>query len=63
MGRTPRIEFIDMPESLSRQYQNYTQADMSKLRGAGFDLPATPLEAGAPATLTGVSDSESPDLP
>ncbi len=30
MGRKPVIEYIDMPESLGNQYQNYTQADMGK---------------------------------
>jgi len=63
MGREPRITFIDMPAELSRQYQNYTQADMSKLRQAGFNMPPTPLEAGVATTLASVRDSDSPDLP
>jgi len=42
----PQIEFIEMPASLSKQYQNYTQADMSKLRAAGYDAPSTSLEEG-----------------
>jgi ADP-L-glycero-D-manno-heptose 6-epimerase len=46
MGRTPCIRYIDMPASLSPQYQNYTQADMSKLRAAGFAQPPTALEDG-----------------
>lgn len=36
-GREPSIEFVPMPEALTRQYQNYTQADMSKLRDAGYE--------------------------
>lgn len=28
----PRIEYIDMPEDLAKQYQNYTCADMNKLQ-------------------------------
>lgn len=31
------IEFIDMPENLIRQYQNFTQADITKLLKAGYD--------------------------
>jgi ADP-L-glycero-D-manno-heptose 6-epimerase len=46
LGREPRIEFVDMPAGLAKQYQNYTQAAMTKLRGAGFAQPATTLEQG-----------------
>jgi ADP-L-glycero-D-manno-heptose 6-epimerase len=31
LGKEPRIEYIDMPPGLSKQYQNYTCADMNKL--------------------------------
>lgn len=31
MGKEPNINYIDMPDSLVNQYQNYTQADMEKL--------------------------------
>lgn len=51
LDREPRIRFIDMPQELGAQYQNYTQADMSKLREAGCDLPATTLEDGVGRTL------------
>lgn len=44
MGRSPEIEYIDMPESLRNQYQYFTQADGAKLRSAGYDRPFTPLE-------------------
>lgn len=30
MSKTPNVEFIDMPKEISKQYQNYTVADMSK---------------------------------
>jgi ADP-L-glycero-D-manno-heptose 6-epimerase len=43
LGRPPRIEFIDMPESLRNQYQYYTRADISKLRSSGYARPVTPL--------------------
>jgi ADP-L-glycero-D-manno-heptose 6-epimerase len=43
LGREPRIEFIDMPETLRAKYQYFTQADISKLRASGYDRPVTPL--------------------
>lgn len=44
LGKTPNIEFIDMPESLREQYQYHTCADISKLRETGYDAPTTSLE-------------------
>ena len=32
MGRDVQIEYVDMPDHLRHQYQNYTQADMQTLR-------------------------------
>jgi ADP-L-glycero-D-manno-heptose 6-epimerase len=46
LGRESRITFIDMPADLAKQYQNYTKAELGKLRGVGCDMPATSLEAG-----------------
>jgi ADP-L-glycero-D-manno-heptose 6-epimerase len=40
----PNIEFIDMPEEIRDKYQYWTQADISKLRKAGFEREFTPLE-------------------
>jgi ADP-L-glycero-D-manno-heptose 6-epimerase len=47
----PRISFIDMPADLARQYQNFTRAEMSKLRFAGCEIPATALEDGVRETV------------
>lgn len=44
LGREPRIEYIDMPPELQGRYQYFTQADMTKLRSAGCDVPLTRLE-------------------
>jgi len=44
MGRKPNIEYIEMPASIRSQYQYFTQADLSKLRRAGYSKPITPLE-------------------
>jgi ADP-L-glycero-D-manno-heptose 6-epimerase len=46
MGRAPKIDFIEMPEVLRGRYQYVTQADMTKLRRAGYDVPFTSLEDG-----------------
>jgi len=40
-----RIEFVDMPEVLRGTYQYHTQADVSRLRAAGYSSPPTPLAA------------------
>jgi ADP-L-glycero-D-manno-heptose 6-epimerase len=45
VGKTPDIEYIEMPEVLRDKYQNFTQADITKLRKAGFAKPFTELEA------------------
>ena len=37
MGRDPQIDFIDMPEEIRDKYQYHTQADISKLRTAGYE--------------------------
>ena len=44
MQVTPQIEFIEMPEILRGKYQYFTQAEMSKLRAAGYSAPFTSLE-------------------
>ncbi len=51
LSREPVVRFIDMPASLAKQYQNFTEADMTKLRAAGCDHPPTPLEDGVRQTV------------
>lgn len=46
MDREPCIEFIDMPEALRGKYQYRTEADIRKLRRAGYTAPMTSLEDG-----------------
>lgn len=46
MGREPKIEFIEMPESMREKYQYHTQADLTKLRRAGYGEPFTSIEDG-----------------
>lgn len=40
----PKIEYIDMPDYLSGQYQNFTEADMTKLHEAGLNYNFMSLE-------------------
>lgn len=62
MGRPADIRYIDMPVELARQYQNYTQADMttltSKLRGIQFSS----LEDSVADYVNGYLTSEWPYL-
>jgi ADP-L-glycero-D-manno-heptose 6-epimerase len=44
LGREPRIEYIEMPESIRDKYQYFTRANVGKLLAAGYDLPITSLE-------------------
>ena len=44
VGKTPRIEYIPMPETLKERYQYFTQADIRNLRKAGFRKPFLSLE-------------------
>jgi len=46
MGVKENIDFIDTPADIRDKYQYYTQADMSKLIGIGYDRPFTNLEDG-----------------
>ena len=40
-----KIEWVDIPEDIRETYQYFTEADMSKLRQAGYQQPFTSLEA------------------
>ena len=46
MGKEVNIEFIDIPEDIRDKYQYFTEANMSKLRAAGYDKGFTSLEDG-----------------
>jgi ADP-L-glycero-D-manno-heptose 6-epimerase len=44
LGKPPVIEFIEMPEALRPNYQNFTEANIDKLLSLGFKGPKFPLE-------------------
>ena len=49
LAREPRIEFAPMPQELQGRYQYFTEADMGKLRQAGYREPPRTLEDGVAA--------------
>ena len=40
----PNIEYIDMPDSIKDQYQYFTQADITKIKNAGYTKKIMSLE-------------------
>ena len=46
LGTTPEVVYIDTPPELREKYQYFTQAEMKRLRAAGYDAPFLSLEEG-----------------
>lgn len=46
LQKTQIIRYISMPEALHGKYQSFTQADISKLREAGYSKPFLTVEQG-----------------
>ena len=46
LNREPQIDFIDTPADIRDTYQYFTEANMQKLRDAGYTTPFTTLEEG-----------------
>ena len=46
LDRKPEIEYIDMPEDIRGTYQYYTQAEMQKIKDAGYNENMFSLEEG-----------------
>jgi ADP-L-glycero-D-manno-heptose 6-epimerase len=44
--RAGAIEYIEFPPQLTGKYQSFTQADLSALRGAGYDKPMADVATG-----------------
>ncbi len=45
-GREPEISYVDTPLVIRDKYQYFTEADMTRLKAAGYARPFTELEAG-----------------
>jgi len=46
MGLEPKISFIDIPSDIRETYQYFTEANIAKLRAAGYNAPFYTLEEG-----------------
>jgi ADP-L-glycero-D-manno-heptose 6-epimerase len=55
LGLSPKISFIDIPQDIRESYQYFTQADMSKLRAAGYTADFKSLEQGVAAYVAWLS--------
>ena len=53
LGLEPKIDFIDMPEALRNSYQYLTEANVGKLRRAGYNKPFTALDDAVREYITG----------
>ncbi|UFN50883.1 ADP-glyceromanno-heptose 6-epimerase [Roseomonas sp. OT10] len=60
LERPPEIRYVPMPDDLKGKYQYFTQARMDRLRAAGFDRPATTLEAGVASYVRALVSGEAP---
>ncbi|MBX7136463.1 MAG: ADP-glyceromanno-heptose 6-epimerase [Oligoflexia bacterium] len=62
LGKKPLIEFAEMPKELSSQYQNFTEADMSRLSKAGCKVDFTSLEDGVSDYVLNYLEKAEPHL-
>lgn len=46
VGKPVNIEYIDMPENLREKYQYFTEANLDKIRNAGYTKEISSLESG-----------------
>lgn len=52
MNLSPAIEYVQMPVAFRGKYQHFTQAEMARMRNAGYNRPFTSLEDGVRAYFT-----------
>lgn len=52
LNLSPDIEYIDTPEDIRDKYQYFTEADMSKIKAAGYDRSFFSLEEGVTDYVT-----------
>ncbi|MCK7526395.1 MAG: NAD-dependent epimerase/dehydratase family protein [Ignavibacteriales bacterium] len=46
VGKPVNIEYIDLPQHLAEKYQYFTEANLTKIKSAGYNQPTTSLEDG-----------------
>ncbi|MGA2287497.1 ADP-glyceromanno-heptose 6-epimerase [Bradyrhizobium sp.] len=57
LGTTPNIQYVDMPEPIRGSYQYFTQSEVDRLCGAGYNGGFTALEAAVATYVKGYLDS------
>jgi ADP-L-glycero-D-manno-heptose 6-epimerase len=62
MQREPAIEYIPMPDQLKGKYQYFTQAEMGKLRDAGYDGQFRTVEQGMQDYIVNYLNKDDPFL-
>jgi ADP-L-glycero-D-manno-heptose 6-epimerase len=62
LHRAGAVEYIAFPGALAGKYQSFTQADLSRLRGAGYTAPMRTIESGV-ATCVQAMLAQSPVNP
>jgi ADP-L-glycero-D-manno-heptose 6-epimerase len=56
LGASPNIQYIDMPEQIRGSYQYFTQSEVDRLRGAGYNGGFTRLEDAVDLYVKGFLD-------
>jgi ADP-L-glycero-D-manno-heptose 6-epimerase len=56
LGTKPNIQYIDMPEAIRGSYQYFTQSEVDRLRGAGYNGGFTALEDAVALYVKGYLD-------
>jgi len=56
LGAAPNIQYIDMPEQIRDSYQYFTQSEVDRLRGAGYNGGFTRLEDAVELYVKGFLD-------
>jgi ADP-L-glycero-D-manno-heptose 6-epimerase len=56
IGASPNIQYIDMPEQIRGSYQYFTQSEVDRLRGAGYNGGFTKLEDAVELYVKGFLD-------
>ncbi len=60
LGREPEIAYVPTPVEIRDKYQYFTQADMGRLRAAGYEKAPTSLEEGITAYVRQFLDTTDP---
>jgi ADP-L-glycero-D-manno-heptose 6-epimerase len=58
LGSSPNIQYIDMPEQIRGSYQYFTQSEVDRLRGAGYNGGFTALEDAVELYVKGFLDRD-----